>query len=237
MDRWRSTRPKLVTVRHRSTPLMGVRGRGRGKLLWATTIGAEPVSAGSGRRRLWAVGVDRLERAYGGVRWAEVGAVAAEHLDPLRARLVEVVGDEVGGVAVPAAGHADVRRRGAGGLTDEQVRVVDGVALGAVGPWWRRRARRGGWRSQRAASARRTARVRRGSRRRPRRSLCQVSRLATPRSRSLRRVATRSPGLSCSPADVVRVDVSPGSSVPVLVRRSSPDGGVEQADLFAGVGE
>jgi hypothetical protein len=38
----------------------------------------------------------------------------------------------VGGVAVSAAGHADVRRRGAGGLADEQVRVVDGVALGAV---------------------------------------------------------------------------------------------------------
>ena len=42
------------------------------------------------------------------------------------------LGDEVGGVAVAAAGHADVRRGGAGGLTEEQVGLVDGLALGAV---------------------------------------------------------------------------------------------------------
>ena len=63
---------------------------------------------------------------------AEVGTVAAEDLDPLRACLVDARGDEVGGVAVPAAGHADVRRGGAGGFADDQVGVSDGVALGAV---------------------------------------------------------------------------------------------------------
>jgi hypothetical protein len=40
---------------------------------------------------------------------AEVGAVAAEGLDPLGACVVDVVGDEVGGVALAAAGHRDVQ--------------------------------------------------------------------------------------------------------------------------------
>ena len=63
--------------------------------------------------------VDRLERALGGVRGTEVGAVATEHLDPLRACLLGGAGHEVGGVAVPTAGHADVRRGAAGRLPDE----------------------------------------------------------------------------------------------------------------------
>ena len=70
--------------------------------------------------------------ACGGVAGAEVGAVAAEDLDPLGAGLLDGLGDEVGGVVVAAAGHADVRRGGAGGLAEQQVRVVDGLALGAV---------------------------------------------------------------------------------------------------------
>ena len=65
-------------------------------------------------------------------RGSEVGAVAAEDVDPLGACVVDGLGDEVGGVVVAAAGHADVRRGGAGGLADEQVGVVDGLALGAV---------------------------------------------------------------------------------------------------------
>ena len=63
---------------------------------------------------------------------SEVGAVAAEDVDPLPAGVVEVLGDEVGGVVLAAAGHRDVRRGGAGVLPDEDVRGVDGLALGAV---------------------------------------------------------------------------------------------------------
>ena len=70
--------------------------------------------------------------AVGGVGGSEVGAVPVEGLDPLGAGVLEGVGDEVGGVGVPAAGHADVRRGGTGGLAEEEVGVVDGLALGAV---------------------------------------------------------------------------------------------------------
>ena len=44
-----------------------------------------------------------------------------------------VLGDEVGDVAVAAAGHADVGRGGAGGLAESEVCGVDGLALGSVG--------------------------------------------------------------------------------------------------------
>ena len=63
---------------------------------------------------------------------AEVGAVAAEDLDPLLACVVDGVGDQVGDVAVAAAGHADVRRCRAGRLADDEVRGVNGLPLGAV---------------------------------------------------------------------------------------------------------
>ena len=63
---------------------------------------------------------------------AEVGAVAAEDLDPLLSGVLDGLGDEVGGVGFAAAGHGDVRRGGAGGLADDDVGVVDGLALGAV---------------------------------------------------------------------------------------------------------
>ena len=64
---------------------------------------------------------------------AEVGAVAAEDVDPLAAGVLDGLGDQVGDVALAAAGHPDVRRGGAGVLADQQVRGGDGLALGAVG--------------------------------------------------------------------------------------------------------
>ena len=68
-------------------------------------------------------------RAWAGPRSARS---RAEDVDPLAAGVVEVLGDEVGGVGVAAAGHGDVRRGGAGVLADEDVCGVDGLALGAV---------------------------------------------------------------------------------------------------------
>ena len=90
------------------------------------------VELGGSARGLRSVAVDVLGRGLGGVAGPEVGAVTAEHVDPLGACFFEGLGDEVGGVAVAAAGHADVRRGGAGGFTDQQVCLVDGLALGAV---------------------------------------------------------------------------------------------------------
>ena len=52
----------------------------------------------------------------GGVGGAEVGPVAGEGLGPLVAGVVEAVGDQVGGVVLPAAGHRHVGGRGAGVL-------------------------------------------------------------------------------------------------------------------------
>ena len=63
---------------------------------------------------------------------SEVGAVPAEGLDPLPAGVVEVLGDQVGGVGVAAAGHRDVGGRGAGVLPDHDVGTVHGLALGAM---------------------------------------------------------------------------------------------------------
>ena len=77
----------------------------------------------------WSVALDVVGGAGGGVGRAEVGAVAAEDLDPLRRASSMVVGDEMGGVAVPAAGHADVRGGGAGGLADDK------WARSTVSPW------------------------------------------------------------------------------------------------------
>ena len=78
------------------------------------------------------VAVEVFGGAAGGVGGAEVGAVAAEYLDPLTPGVLDGLGDEVGDVALAAAGHADVRRRGAGVLADQDVRGRDGRALRAV---------------------------------------------------------------------------------------------------------
>lgn len=80
-----------------------------------------------------AVAVDVLVDPPGRVAGPEVGAVAAEDLDPLLACFVNGVGDEVSDVAVASAGHRDVRRGGSGVLADDEVGGVDGLALGAVG--------------------------------------------------------------------------------------------------------
>lgn len=63
---------------------------------------------------------------------AEVGSVAAEGLHPLLARRVDVIGDEMGCVAMAPAGHRDVGAGGAGGLREEQVGCVDRLALRSV---------------------------------------------------------------------------------------------------------
>lgn len=68
----------------------------------------------------------------GGVGGAEIGPVAAEGLDPLLPGVVEVLGDQVRDVAPSSAGHRDVRRRGAGVFADQEVGLVDRLALGAV---------------------------------------------------------------------------------------------------------
>jgi len=72
-------------------------------------------------------------RSYlGGAARPEVGAIATEDLGPLLSSIIERVGDKVGDVVMAAARHADVRRGRAGGLADDEVGPVDGVALGAV---------------------------------------------------------------------------------------------------------
>ena len=84
-------------------------------------------------RTAWGVPLEVLGCALGRVGGAEVGAVAAEHLDPLLAGVVEVVGDEVGGVVLAAAGHA--RRRPTRRWCARRAarwRGADGVALDAV---------------------------------------------------------------------------------------------------------
>ena len=68
----------------------------------------------------------------GGVGGSEVGPVAGERADPLGAGVLDAAGNQVGDVALTAAGHPDIRAGGAGVLAHEQVRRGDGVALGAV---------------------------------------------------------------------------------------------------------
>ena len=63
---------------------------------------------------------------------AEVGAVAAEDVDPLLSCVVDGLGDEMGGVRFTAAGHRHVRRSGTCGLAQRDVGAVNGVALRAV---------------------------------------------------------------------------------------------------------
>jgi hypothetical protein len=62
----------------------------------------------------------------------EVGAVAAEHGDPLSPGLGQVLGDQVGGVGSATAGHPDVSRRRAGVLADHHMRRRDGGTLHPV---------------------------------------------------------------------------------------------------------
>ncbi|MFC6712657.1 hypothetical protein [Branchiibius cervicis] len=51
-----------------------------------------------------AVPFDVVGGELGGVGGSDVGAVAVEHVDPLPARVLSILGDEVGGVGVPTAG-------------------------------------------------------------------------------------------------------------------------------------
>src|SRR5690606_16714294 len=68
----------------------------------------------------------------GGVVWTQVGSVAAEGLHPLLARRGDVLGDEMGRVAMAPSGHRDVCAGGASGLREEQVGSVDRLPLSSV---------------------------------------------------------------------------------------------------------
>ena len=81
---------------------------------------------------LGAVAVEGLDGLVSGVGGSEVGAVPAEGLDPLGPGVLDVLGDQVGGVGVAAAAHRDVGGSGAGVLADHDVRSGDGVALRTV---------------------------------------------------------------------------------------------------------
>ena len=81
---------------------------------------------------LWAVDLDRVDGLASRMRGSEVCAVAAEHVDPLLLRVVDGLGDDVGGVGCAAAGHGDVGGRGTGVFPDQEMRGLDGLALGAV---------------------------------------------------------------------------------------------------------
>lgn len=83
-------------------------------------------------RRLRTVALEVPGGHLTGVTGSEVRPVAAEDLGPLSPGVVDRVGDKVRHVVVAAARHADVRRGGAGGLADDEVGVIDGVALDAV---------------------------------------------------------------------------------------------------------
>ena len=67
------------------------------------------LQSGGTWRRTWSVLVDVVRGSFCGVPWSEVGAVTGEDVDPLAAGGVDGLGDEVGGVAVAAPGHGDVR--------------------------------------------------------------------------------------------------------------------------------
>jgi hypothetical protein len=84
-------------------------------------------------RRLCAVPLDVFIDPGHRVAGPEVGAVAAEDLDPLLACVVDRVGDQVSDIAMAAAGHAYVRRCCAGGLADDEVGGVDGFTLSTIG--------------------------------------------------------------------------------------------------------
>lgn len=104
-------------------------------LLCSSRLLAAPSGGGLGAERCWsggAVAVDGVDGLEAGVGDAEVGSVAAERLLPDCSCLVGALGDEVGDVVVPAAGHGDVRRRRRGRFAHEEMGFGLGVALGAV---------------------------------------------------------------------------------------------------------
>ena len=72
---------------------------------WAarTAVQGAGVKFGGSARGLRSVAVDVLDRGLGSVAGPEVGAVTAEHVDPLGACFFEGLRDEVGDVAVAAA--------------------------------------------------------------------------------------------------------------------------------------
>ena len=127
-------------------------------------------------------------------------------------------------LAFAAAGHRDVRRRGAGGVRRWRRARGRRSRPGRRGRWWRRRARRTA-----VAYSAGTSR----SRPRPWRSrlpsspmpvTVQVCRFATWRSGSLRRVATRSPSPIRSPLAVATVGPLRSPSLPVAGRGSRRSG-------------
>jgi hypothetical protein len=77
-----------------------------------------PAGIGSLHR---SIAVDGFCSDPGSVRRTEVGPVAPEYLDPLRAGVLDRLGDEVGDVVLATPGHPDVRRGGTGVLADEDV--------------------------------------------------------------------------------------------------------------------
>lgn len=128
---------RAITCTEVSSPLDSAawRGHGRGHRRGRATY------AGFEHRRLEtrspaqlprAVPLDVLSGRLGGVGRSEVSAVPAKDVDPLLSGIVEGAGNDVGDVVMAAPRHADVRRSGTGGLADNEVGVVDGVALGAV---------------------------------------------------------------------------------------------------------
>ena len=103
---------------------------------WATRTVAQDrglQSHGGGWLRVRSVPVDVVRGPLCGVAGPEVGAVAVEDVDPLAAGVVDGLGDEVDDVAVAAAGHADVRRGGAGRFAEREVGGADGLSLCSVG--------------------------------------------------------------------------------------------------------
>ena len=117
-------------------------------------------------------------------------------------------------LAVAAAGHGDVRRRGAGGARRGRRGRSRRSRPGLRGRWWRRRARRTRWRTPPGSRDRARGREGSGWPSSPMPVTVQVWRFATPRSGSLRRVATRSPSPTRSPRAVTR-DGSASAELPV----------------------
>lgn len=76
---------------------------------------------------------DSLVSAFGGVLQTTVGAVSGECVDELLLRIAEVGGDDVQGVRLAAAGHADIDASGVELVSEYRVRSVHGSALDAVG--------------------------------------------------------------------------------------------------------
>ena len=233
-----SRRPSTVRVAERGHEVVTALGAGQGDCV-------RSCSSGPGGTQVAQCG---LEGAVGGVAVDVLGGAVAACPGPRSARSRPKTSTHCrrassrfsatrwAMLSLAAAGHRDVGRGGAGVLAEEEVAGVGGLALGAVD---------GGGvgeldvlahvagRERSAVPARAVACGGSGCRRASMPVTVQVSRLATPRSRSLRRVATRSPTPIRSPAPVTTpttvIDVA-GGDEPVA------DRAVERGDLFAGVG-